>query len=165
MKSTIRYLLKHKSFSAINLIGLTTGMCVCFFALLYVNFELSYDSENPKADRIYRLVTDVKTASGVVEDSTPAPMASAFEAAFPEVESATRILLDYYIVRRDEEDFGEQEVAYADSTIFSVFNFPLIAGKPTTVFISENNAVLSETAAMKYFGYGIVRRRVHIYCG
>ncbi len=152
MKTTLRYLFKHKSFSAINLIGLTTGMCVCFFALLYVNFELSYDTGNPKADRIYRVVTDIKTASGLVEESSPEPMAAAFKNDFPEIESTTRIFLDYYIVQKDGEDFGEQHVAYADSSIFSVFNFPLIIGKPSTVFNSSNNAVLSESAAMKYFG-------------
>ena len=63
-KTAFRYFWTHKIFSGINLIGLTTGLCVCFFALLYVHFELSYDNYNKKADRIYRLVTDVKTSAG-----------------------------------------------------------------------------------------------------
>ena len=40
-KTSLKYFLNNKSFATINIIGLSTGICVCFFALLYVQFELS----------------------------------------------------------------------------------------------------------------------------
>ena len=151
-KTAFRYLWNHKIFSGINLIGLATGLCVCFFALLYVYFELSYDNYNKSADRIYRLVTDVKTSAGTNYESTSAPMAPAIKAAFPEVQESTRIFLDYLVVQKDQDNFGEEPIAYADSSLFSVFTLPLIRGNASIVFNTPFNVVLSETAAKKYFG-------------
>jgi putative ABC transport system permease protein len=153
-KTAFRYLWNHKVFSGINLIGLATGLCVSFFALLYVHFELSYDNYNKNADRIYRLVTDVETSAGTNYESTSAPMAPAIKAAFPEVQAATRVFLDYLIVQKDQDNFGEEAIAYADSSLFSVFTLPLVRGTASTVFNTPFNIVLSETAARKYFGKG-----------
>lgn len=151
-KSAFRYLWSHKIFSVINLVGLATGICVCFFALLYVRFELGYDSYHEKAGRIYRLVTDVKTSTGVNYESSSAPMGPAIQAAFPEVQASARVFLDNLIIEKDDRHFNDEEIAYADSSLFSVFTFPLIAGNPGTALNAPYSLVLSETAAKKYFG-------------
>ena len=150
--TAFRYLWKQKGFSIINLIGLSIGLCVCYFALSFVAFELSYDSYHEKSDRIYRLVTDVETPNGKDYLSTTATMAPAIQETFPEVQSAARIFLDYLIVQKDQEQYGEEKIAYADSSIFSVFTFPLLSGNPRTVLKSPYSIVLSETAAQRYFG-------------
>src|SRR5690606_39598023 len=54
-----RNLLKRKVFSAINIFGLSVGFSVCLILLSFVEFELSYDRQNEKADRIYRTVSSV----------------------------------------------------------------------------------------------------------
>ncbi|WP_254561282.1 ABC transporter permease [Dyadobacter diqingensis] len=150
--TAFRYLWKQKGFSIINLIGLSIGLCVCYFALSFVAFELSYDSYHEKSDRIYRLVTDVETPNGKDYLSTTATMAPAIQEAFPEVQSAARIFLDYLIIQKDQEHYGEEKIAYADSSIFSVFTFPLLSGNPHTVLKAPYSIVLSETAAQRYFG-------------
>jgi putative ABC transport system permease protein len=152
LKTTFKYLREYKVFSAINLAGFATALSVVYFALLFVKFELSYDKFNSNADRIYRISTDVKTPSGINYETSSASLAEAIQASFPEVQTATRIFLDYYIVQKDENNFGEETLAYADSSIFSVFSFPLIKGTAATVFVAPYTMVLSETAAKKYFG-------------
>ena len=152
LKIAFRNILGNKTYSAINVFGLAVGMCVCFFAVLYVRFELSYDNYHEKADRIYRLVTDVETASGTEYKSTTGAMAGTIQAALPEVQASTRLFPDYLIVQKDKDLFGEEKIAYADSSIFSVFTLPLISGNPATVLNAAFNIVLSETAAKKYFG-------------
>ena len=59
-KIAFRNLWRHKAFSFINIMGLSVGMTACFLIFMYVSFELSYDSFNTKADRIYRVVSDIK---------------------------------------------------------------------------------------------------------
>ena len=71
-KIAFRNLWKHKVFSFINIMGLTVGMTACFLIFLYVRFELSYDNMHGKADRIYRLVSDIKTPSDLIHASGPA---------------------------------------------------------------------------------------------
>jgi putative ABC transport system permease protein len=152
LKITLRNLIRSKTYSLINIGGLTLGIVVCFFALLYVNFELSYDTYHQKADRIYRLVTDVETSTGIEYQSTPGALAPALQGTFPEVEGATRVFLDYLILRKDQEEAREEKIAYADSSLFSIFTLPLLSGNPATVLNAPYQVVLSETAARTYFG-------------
>jgi putative ABC transport system permease protein len=151
-KTTLRYLWKNKTFSLINIIGLATGICVCFFALLYIHFELNHDTYNKKADNIYRLVTDLKTPTGTVYESTSTPMGPAIKAAFPEVKDMARVFMDDMILQSNPNNAIKEEVAYADSSAFKIFSWPLLRGKINQLFNAPCNAVLSETAAKKYFG-------------
>jgi putative ABC transport system permease protein len=151
-KTSFRYFSEHKLFSFINLAGLASALCVVYFAILYVSFELSYDKFNVHAKNIYRISTDVETGNGTNFETSPAPLAEALQSSFPEIKTATRIFIDYYIVQKDENNFGEETLAYADSSVFSVFSFPLIKGNPAKVFDAPYTMVLSETAAKKYFG-------------
>ena len=55
LKSTYRNLKKNKTYSLINILGLTLGLTICLLLLFYVHYEKSYDSLHKNADRIYRL--------------------------------------------------------------------------------------------------------------
>lgn len=151
-KTSLRYFINHKVFSTINIAGLSTGICVCFFALLYVQFELSRDSYNKQADNIYRMVTDVKTAAGINYESTSAPMAPAVQAAFPEVKISTRIFMDDMIIQSNPNNAVKEEIAYADASAFDIFTWPLLRGDKKHLFDAPCNVVLTESAAKHYFG-------------
>ncbi|TWJ01610.1 putative ABC transport system permease protein [Mucilaginibacter frigoritolerans] len=151
-KTTLRYLVHNKTFTLINITGLATGICVCFFALLYVQFELSRDSYNKQSNQIYRLVTDVKTPLTTNYESTPAPMAPAIEKEFPEVKAAARVFMDDMIVQSTPDNAAKEEIAYADADVFSIFTWPLIRGDQKHLFDAPYNVVLSVSAAKKYFG-------------
>ncbi|WP_184545586.1 ABC transporter permease [Mucilaginibacter sp. FT3.2] len=151
-KTTFRYLWRNKAFTFINLIGLATGLCVCLFALLYISFELSYDKFNTKGDNIYRVVTDVKTGVGTNYESAPPALGPMLQQANPGVKAYARVFFDYYIVRKDDTHFSEETVAYADSSIFDVFTLPLVSGDKASIFAAPFQAVLSESAARRYFG-------------
>lgn len=151
-KTALRYLASHKVFTFINLFGLVTGITVCFFALQYVRFELGYDRYNKNIDRIFRLVTDVHTPSGTDYQSACAPLGPAVKAEFGEVKAATRFLLDYIIVKRDQDLYGEENIAYADSSLFSVFTLPMVSGDTRTALNDPFKLILSQSAAKKYFG-------------
>ena len=152
LKTAFRYFLSHKTFSFINIIGLATGICVCFFALFYVQFELSRDSYNQKADNIYRLVTDIKTSAGINYESTSTPMGPAIKAAYPGIKDMARVFMDDMILQSNPNNATKEEVAYADSSVFKIFTWPLLRGSIGHIFEAPCNAVLSETAARKYFG-------------
>lgn len=154
LTTAFRYSSRNKVFTSINLAGLAIGLTVCFLALLYVNFELSYDIFHEKASRIYRVTTDMETPTGVTYHSSSGPMASALQTSFPEIEQTTRVFLDYFIVSKehDPKSYSEVEVAYVDSTFFSVFSFPLLSGNKKTMLIDPFSIVLSQEASKRYFG-------------
>lgn len=150
--SSFKYLWKHKGFSLINLIGLSTAICVCFFVLLYIRFEFSYDSYHENADNIYRLVTDIQTSKGVDYQSASAPMGPAIKQSFPDVQQSVRIFLDYMLVQKDESSFNEEKLAYAEPRLSSVITIPLISGSPHHAFDAPFKLVISESIVKQYFG-------------
>lgn len=153
-KIAFRNLWRHKAFSFINIMGLAVGMTACFLIFLYVSFETSYDSFNKKADRIYRLVCDIKTPSETRQTAgTSAPMAINIKANFAEVEAAVRIGPASLLLTKGDIKFQEDHSIFADSTLFEVFDFPLIHGNPHTALREPYSIVLSQTAAKKYFGH------------
>jgi putative ABC transport system permease protein len=133
--------------------GLAIGMTACFLIYLYVHFETNYDAFNAKADRIYRVVTDIKTPSDMLHwSSTSAPMAINMQRDFPEVESAVRISGQSFLVRKGNDKFQENNTIMADSTLFKIFDLPLVYGDKNTALKEPMSIVLSQTAAKKYFG-------------
>ena len=153
LKIAFRNLWRKKGFSAINILGLSVGMTACFLIFLYVNFETSYDNFHTKADRIYRIVTDVKTPSETIHTGrTTTPIAINLKKDFPEVEDAVRIGEDGFLVRKGDVKFQEERTLLADSTLFNVFDFPLLAGDKNTALREPMSVILSQSAAKKYFG-------------
>lgn len=154
LRIAFRNLWRHKGFSLLNIIGLTISMAAFFLIFLYVCFEWSYDSLHTKADRIYRLVSDVKTPSEMLHyNAPPLPATAALTADFPEVQSLVRVSLgDDWMVIRGDRVFRVDDVAQADSNFFKIFDFPLLKGDPNTVLKYPLSVVLSETEAKKFFG-------------
>ena len=152
-KVATRNILKHKFYAVINVLGLAIGMTCCLLIFLYVQHELSYDSFHTKADRIYRIVTDIKTPTEVInEDATSSPMAAYMKSDFPEVEDIVRIDDAQFLLQTDDKTFEEDEAMLADSTFFNVFSFVLLQGNPKTALKDPFSIVLTENAAKKYFG-------------
>jgi putative ABC transport system permease protein len=153
LKIAFRSLWKHKIFSLINVLGLSVGMSACFLIALYVHFELSYDQFHTKAERIYRLVTDIKTPSETLEvDVSTWSTAPNLKNDFPEVEAFTRINRANFMIRKGNVPFKDEKVFFADSSLFHVFDFKLIKGNPSTVLKEQLSIVLTEKTAKKYFG-------------
>ncbi|WP_138477501.1 ABC transporter permease [Dyadobacter bucti] len=153
LKIALRNLWKHKVFSFINIMGLTVGMSACFLIFLYVNFELKYDAFHSKADRIYRLVTDIKTPSETIyAPITSWAFAPAIKNDLPEVEEFARVSGGSFLVRKGNIKFQEEKTVFADSSLFRVFDFKLIKGNPKTALKDQLSIVFTEKAAKKYFG-------------
>ncbi|MCF0073346.1 ABC transporter permease [Dyadobacter sp. CY261] len=152
-KIAFRNLWKHKVFSLINIMGLSVGMSACLLISMYVNFELTYDAFHSKADRIYRLVTDVKTPSETINAGiTSWAFGPTIKQDFPEVEAYTRLNGGSFLVRKGDIKFQEEATLFADSSLFRVFDFKLIQGDPKTALKEPLSLVFTEKAARKYFG-------------
>ncbi len=154
LRVALRNLWRHRGFSLLNIIGLTIGMTAFFLIFLYVSFELSYDSFHTKADRIYRVIGDLKTRTETQYFNT-APTAATIHlpAEFPEIQAATRISLgDNWMVIQGAQVFDVNDVATADSSFFTVFDFPLLKGDRRTALKEPFSIVLTETTAKQFFG-------------
>ena len=155
LKIAWRNLLKNKTFSLINIIGLATGLACFILIALYVADELSYDRFHEKAGRIYRVHSDIvfggnKLHLAVASD----PMGAALKKDYPQVDEFVRFYTSSgsKLIKKGDLYINENDVAHADSTLFNVFTLPLTSGDATTALNEPNTVVISETAAKKYFG-------------
>ncbi len=150
-----RNLLKNKVFSFINVFGLAIGLCCFIIIMLYVIDELSYDRFHEKADRIYRIHSDIRFGGTDLKMAVSAdPTGATLKKDYPQVEQYARIYNSSGSkhIKKGKEYIVEENVTHADSTLFDVFTLPSIAGNTKTALNNPNTVVLSETAARKYFG-------------
>ena len=152
--AAIRNLSRNKAFSALNITGLAVGLATCLLILLYVTDELSYDRHNTKAASIYRVDADVQFGGQhFIQAAAPDPMGPALKQDYPQVEQYVRFRSfdGRFLIRKGAQNFTENRVQYADSTLFSVFTLPMIEGDPATALVQPRSVVLTETMARKYF--------------
>lgn len=154
LKTSWRNLVKNKTFSFVNIAGLSIGISVCFIILLYVQNELSFDRFNKNADRIVRVVFKANINGGKInENNVMPPVAHAMKSDYPEVEDATRIRA--YVapkVTYKDKVFKDDELAFVDPNFFQIFTLPLIEGNAKTALQQPQTLVISTTLAKKYFG-------------
>jgi putative ABC transport system permease protein len=150
-----RNLLKNRTFSLINIIGLAVGLACFILLALFVADELSYDHYNEKADRIYRVNSDIVFGGNKQKMATvPDPMGAVLKKDYPQVEEYVRFF-DPGAVKRIRKGNGyirEPNTVYADSTLFDVFTLPAVAGDTKTALNNPNTVVITKTIANKYFG-------------
>ncbi len=154
LRIAIRNLLKNKSFSLINILGLTLGITCCVLITLYVRHEAQYDTFHKDADRIYRLRVDCFPPNGPVETYATAGYAQlpTLLNDYPEVEQGVRLKSVNSLLLKTRQGRSYETCFFADSTFFEVFNFPLLAGDPKTALTEPFSMVLPEATALQYFG-------------
>ncbi len=154
LKTAFRIMLRQKSYSAINIIGLGMGIAASLLIILYVVDELSYDKFHHDASRIYRINFSGRLQGNDFDGATsPAPVAHALRAEVPEVEDAIRFgLWRTMPITFEDKAFTESHFLVADSTFFQFFSFPLLQGDPATALKGTNKVVITESAAKRYFG-------------
>ncbi|MCE7064095.1 ABC transporter permease [Dyadobacter sp. CY326] len=154
IKLALRNLVKDKFYSLINILGLTIGVTCGMLLLLYVTDELSYDHYHTKADRIYRIVSDIREPDKINKwVSTQPPLAKTLKQDYPFVESYVRFFGNGRVMfRQGEKRFYEEDIYSADSTVFDIFTYKFIAGDPKIALDEPNSIVLTEKVATRFFG-------------
>ncbi len=150
----LRHLRKRKFYTAVNIVGLAVGMSCCLLISAYVLDELSYDTFHEKAERIYRITTQLDL-NGQRYDvaASNEEMAEVLSTALPEAEKVVRIdAWQPVSVKYEEQLFLERRILAVDSAFFEVFSFRLQEGNPDDALHHPQSVVLTQTTAHKYFG-------------
>ncbi|HEY4286538.1 MAG TPA: ABC transporter permease [Puia sp.] len=160
--------IRHKKlYTLINIFGLSVGLCACMMIFLVARYDLGFDRFHPDADRIYRIVGDVRFKNGFTPFlNSPFPQVSGIEHAIPGFEKQVgfhtfgRIVTIPAEKDKPARDFSStQDIpgAWATSVIltgpsfFDIFPHQWLVGNPA-VLNTPGKVVLSESAARKYFG-------------
>lgn len=134
--------------------GLAFGLCCAIFILLYIGDEITYDSHHEKHERIYRLESDFAVGSKYsLSAQTSYPFGPVFKEMFPEIESFVRFRqADAMSVRANKNEFFEDGLFYADSTVFDIFTHHFIFGSSEGALSAPYSIVLCQSMSERYFG-------------
>ena len=159
LKTTLRFLLKNKTFSLVNLIGLASGTLCCLYILLYVADQYSYDKQHKNGSDIYRLTTTLGLPGDkhAVSGASSPPIASAMKKDFGQVAQFARMVstegfgVKEHLLTYKEKSFYEKDAAYVDSTFFDLFAFHFVNGSPSKALQEPYSVVLLKPVADKLF--------------
>lgn len=149
-KIAIRFILNHKKYSLINIVGLSLGF-ICFLLLnFYVVREKSFDKD---LKGVYRLLQIEESVNGNREMATTGPMVGrTIRTDIPSIEAVTQFMeLGRLTVGNDPQNRDYEGITTIDSSFFSIFKYEFIEGSPQTIFNQPNTVVLTESLAQKYF--------------
>ncbi len=154
----LRSFLKHKTFTFLNVLGLSLGMVASLLILQYVKYERSYDAFHSKAADIYRVqYNQYQNGKLRFECAAAVPaVGPALKNNFGEVKRFTRLfpvsgIASYESPTRGVVAFREEKMQIADSSVFEVFDIPLLKGDKVTSLAGPDKVVLSERAVKRYF--------------
>jgi putative ABC transport system permease protein len=153
LKIAVRNLLRDRSFSFINILGLAIGMASAILILLWVQNEISFDRFHKNGARLFEVwendISDNQIHTGV---PTPQLMGPALKKDYPEIEASSRIGWNQYILFNFKEKAIKANGTWADPSFLAMFSFPLLKGDPATALNDPYSIVITEKMAKKVFG-------------
>ena len=147
-----RNIIKSRFYSAVNIIGLSTGIAFTLLIGAYVWSELQVNKNLKNADRQYILQSKWKDPNQGIGLTTLGPLAKALRENYP------NLVANYYRwdgvssnVSKGNKSFREG-LQICDSTMFNMYGFTLLYGDPKTAFEGPFSLVITSDKAKKYFG-------------
>jgi putative ABC transport system permease protein len=153
VKIAIRNLRKYKMYAAINIGGLALGLTIYVFGGLLVSYESTHDQFFKNSERIYTVgsVAAPELNVGIdFLDAAHSAVGPIIETEMSDVEAVARTIGQQYLVTVGAEGFYEQ-IRFADPELLEIFDMQYIHGD-SSALDDPTGILLSETAAMKFFG-------------
>ena len=153
-----RNLIRSKTFSFINILGLAIGMAAALLVIVFVSDELSYDKFHSKKDNIYRLsFTEERQDNTMKFARVPFPVREVMMGTFPEIIEITRLYNNTKVsgaamIHVGEEIYAEPDQWFAEPSFFEVFDFEFVQGSKLQALKDDHTAIITESTAKKYFG-------------
>ncbi len=153
-KIAVRYLLKNKLYSFINILGLVIGVASFILIMVYVNHERSYDKFEG-SENVYRVYMDYLEGDAFVPGDAQTYNLSgpSLKNGFPEVLEFTRFFhFEEVVITSEGRVFEESRGKIADQTYFEMFDQKLLKGHVTSALQEPNSIVLTQSVAARIFG-------------
>jgi putative ABC transport system permease protein len=149
-KVSIRNIRKYKTFSFINIFGLSVAMSVCMLVMLMLADQRSYDQFHEKKEHIYRILSDYENSRQPYATS-PFPLATALKSEYTIAEETTNLTPGVGGDITYDQQLTQAAGYFADPGFFRVFSFELEEGNKYTALEAPNSVVISKALAHQLF--------------
>jgi len=154
-KVATRVMMRDKTYTTINVLGLTLGIAGAMLLSLWIEKEFSFDQFHTDKERIYKAWNRDAGKDGIsCWDYTPRILAPTLQAEYPGVERATSYgsYNSSYLFTAGEKRLMNSAGAFVDPQFLTMFSFPLIKGDASKVLNNPNSIVLTESFAKQLLG-------------
>jgi putative ABC transport system permease protein len=153
-KVALRNIVRHKIYSAINIVGLGIGMTAFILIALLLQHEYSFDKFNKNYERIYRVQLQVFYDNHETEwTQSSYPIAEYLRSTFPEVEQSVVMqeVWGEYLSPSENVILKEDDGYYAEQSVLDIFTFKFIEGTADNSLSTPGQVILTKTLAEKLF--------------
>jgi putative ABC transport system permease protein len=152
LKVALRNLWKNKTYSFLNIFGLSVGIACAGFIFLWVEDELNYNHNNFKRNQLYQVLENqAYEGKTYTFSATPGLLAPSMKEEIPGVKNSCRFTWNRYTLFSLGDKTIYETGYYADSSIFNMFTLPFTQGKKQHAFDQLHSLVISEKMAKKFF--------------
>ena len=152
-KTAWRNIVRNKSFSLINILGLALSMAVCLLLIMMIKDANEYDKFHPDSNRVYRINTKALRKGGGSEPyaSSPYIVAATLAANYPGIEKWTMFNSGF----NGDISAGARKVDFnmhfTDNDFFQIFGFTFKEGDAATALTGPYSIVLTKELGEKLF--------------
>ena len=151
-KIAMRSLLSHKLYSSINILGLAVGLACCIMMSLFVNYELSYDTQYSNADRIARIHMSMDSTAGTDRwPRTGAGWKELLESTYTDIKRVGRIYTANTQMKIGELSISDS-ISYIDPEVLDIFEIEFVYGDRETALKDIHSVILTQSHAETLFG-------------
>lgn len=155
LKIAWRTLWRNKGYSTLNIFGLAIGITCASLILLWVEDELSFDSNFEKQDQVYYVPTNqlFEGEWRTVFQSTPGPLAKAMKDEIPGIVGSSRTIGEDLLFEYGEHSINKYG-RFADPDFLNMFSLNFTEGNLESAFNEPEGIVISQETATHLYGEG-----------
>ena len=148
-----RNLTRNRSYSALNILGLSIGMTVALLIGLWVYFQYSFDRFLPNYQQVYQVHQRfIRNGDPSQMTATAEPLSKALRKEIPEIVYAVHT--DW--INEHNLAAGDKKIVFsgamAEDGFFDIFPYPVVQGNLTSALKDPYSIVLTESTARSLFG-------------
>jgi len=151
--TALRNLLRNKVFTSINVVGLSVSIAIFLLLVGYVAYQFSFDTFYPGAEKIYRVnYIEYQEGKPIIETArSHSGTALLLHEYVPQAEAVCRLYHEKAYIWNKDVKLVDQNMMFADSSFFRVFNVKLVDGDPNKALEAPLSMVISKSQAAVYF--------------
>src|SRR5690606_20298391 len=160
LKFIFRKLWRDRFFTLLKVLGLAIGIATCLVVFKIVYYEFSFDRKHPDKEAIYQVVVRFnrqgeESGFGGVQSAVAEYVKENFSEMEQIVPVNDRFFFNVSLKRLNGERFQKEDPKQIKSTVSEYFDmvpYPWLAGNKNTALSQPNQAVLTQSRAVEYFG-------------
>ena len=154
LKIAVRNIFRNKTYSFINIFGLSIGIACSILIILWIHHELSFDRFHKNSSDLFIVAEKFYNQNGIEYGSAlPYPAAEELKKDYPEILKVSRVYnLKEFLFVHNNKRFIENRILTVDPEFLTMFSFALIHGDANSVLDDPNSVVITKKTARKYFG-------------